>query len=235
MAILVLVGVMVGFRPQWLCIPHWYVAFSLATRTTVLNGGDAVAQILTLLLIPCCLGDRRAWQWSHPTERLAPTWSGSSYAAVLLLRCQLAGIYLEAAVSKLAHASWRQGKAMPAILLGDPLFALTGNARELVEQVFTLAWTKTAMSLSVIGIELAIGGAILGRAGIRRLALALVILLHAAIILAMGLFSFGLIMIAAMVVASMPTRYTPSRLLRPAWAGDRASDTVRFHEREMHP
>jgi antimicrobial peptide system SdpB family protein len=79
-AITVLGVVVLGFRPRWLCVPHWYVAFSLAVDMTFINGGEQVAQILAGLLIPVCLGDRRRWQWARPTEPMSPAWRGSACA-----------------------------------------------------------------------------------------------------------------------------------------------------------
>jgi antimicrobial peptide system SdpB family protein len=202
-AVVILAGVLIGFQPKLLCVPHWYVAFSFATRTSVISGGEEVAQILALLLIPCCLGDRRVWQWSRPREAMAPAWRGSAYAAVLILRCQISGIYLEAALSKLAHNSWQHGSAMPAILLGDPEFALTGHAHVLAERVLASGWVGAASSWGVIVLELVIGIAALGPLQARRWGLALTVLLHCGIIVTMGLFSFGLIMMAAVTVTTI--------------------------------
>ena len=67
--------------PRWTCVPHWYVAFSLADSITQPDGGDAVAAIATMLFIPMLLGDDRVWQWSRPAGPLAPFARGSAHAA----------------------------------------------------------------------------------------------------------------------------------------------------------
>jgi len=200
-AITVLVAVVLGFRPRWLCIPHWYVAFSLAVDMTFINGGEQIAQILAGLLIPICLGDRRRWQWARPAEPMSPAWRGSACAAHLLLRCQVVVIYFDAALSKLAFPSWQRGTAVPK-LLNDPQFGLPPEARSLVEEVLDPTWIGAMLTWAVITAELSIGFSMLFHAGIRHWGLIMAICLHSAIILAMGLFSFGLIMISLLAVVS---------------------------------
>jgi antimicrobial peptide system SdpB family protein len=200
-AIAVLVLVITGFRPRWLCVPHWYVAFSLATRTSVIDGGDEVAQILTLLLIPSCLGDDRTWQWTGPAHPMPPAWRGSAYAAEVVLRCQVLAIYGEAAISKLRFESWRHGSSMKK-LFNDPEFGLPLPVRTLAEHVLAPWWTGALLSWSVIATELCIGASMAFGTTVRRRGLVLAIGLHTAIILAMGLFSFGLTMISVLMAVS---------------------------------
>jgi antimicrobial peptide system SdpB family protein len=202
LAIIILATVIVGFQPRWLCIPHWYVAFSIAVRTTAIDGGDRAAQILTLLLIPICLGDRRTWHWHRIPTPLPLNWRGAAYAAHVLLRCQIAVIYLEAAVSKLSTSSWRHGTALP-IILNDPYFGLPHALRPIAGHVLGSQWVGASATWSVIALEVFICLSMAFGARVRRWALYCGICLHVMIILAMGLFSFGLTMIALLMVASV--------------------------------
>ncbi|SDG06344.1 antimicrobial peptide system protein, SdpB family [Lentzea fradiae] len=59
-----------GYRPRWTCVPHWYATFSLAAAIHIPNGGENVARIVTLLLIPLCLTDDRIWHWRRPDTPL---------------------------------------------------------------------------------------------------------------------------------------------------------------------
>ena len=77
--IAVLVLVVIGYRPRWTCIPHWYVTFSLTASMSAINGGDSVAVIATMLMVLLCLGDGRVWQWSRPSEPLPARWRGRSW------------------------------------------------------------------------------------------------------------------------------------------------------------
>src|SRR5579884_838883 len=197
----VLVGVICGLWPRWLCVPHWYITFSMSARITASNGGDAVAEILAMLLFPYCLGDRRVWHWQRPVSGLEPVWRGISCAAHLVLRCQVVIIYVNAAISKLSYPAWRDGTALRTVLMA-PGWNVPPGVRGLIEPLLSISWAGTAMTWGAVATEFGIAAATLGSPRIRRGGLVLAVCLHAAIILTLGLFSFGLIMIALVMIAA---------------------------------
>jgi len=207
LAIAVLLTVVIGYRPRWTCVPHYYVAFSIAVDVTAKNGGDNAAEIFALLLIPLCLDDRRSWAWREPTLPLRPAWRGAAFAAHVVLRCQIAVIYLIAAISKLTFPAWRQGTAL-GILAHDPEYGLPGAVRPFAQHLLSHVWAADLLTWSVPAVEILIGLSMLLRRRTRIYGLTPAILLHGAIVLLMGLFSFGLIMIALVLAAAcadMPT------------------------------
>ena len=103
-SVVVLVAVMIGYRPRWTCVPHWYVTFSFAVSLPAANGGDDIAQIVTMLVVPLCLGDERAWQWRRAATEPPAAGCGAGAAAHLLIRLQLTIVYGGAVVTKLADA-----------------------------------------------------------------------------------------------------------------------------------
>lgn len=199
-AIAVLLVVIVGYRPRWSCVAHYYVAFSIAVEVTATNGGDNVAEILTMLLIPLCLDDRRSWAWREPARPLRPAWRGSAFAAHAVLRCQVAIIYLTAAVSKLTFPAWRRGTAL-GILIHDPEFSAPEPLRPLLQHLLAHPWAMDLLTWSVLATETLIALSMAFGRRTRSYGLVLAVLLHGAIILLMGLFSFGLIMIALVLTA----------------------------------
>jgi antimicrobial peptide system SdpB family protein len=199
-----------GLAPRWTCLPHWYVAFSFSVDVTIGNGGDQVAQVFTMLLIPQCLGDPRLWQWSaahgagggaRATRALPAVTRGSAYAAQLILRIQIAVIYLECGVEKLARPEWRNGCAMHS-LMNDPQFGFPPPLREIAAPLLDRQVIAIVLGWSVVAVEIAIALLVLSGAFARRYALTLAVCLHIAIILALGLFSFGLIMIGTVLSVS---------------------------------
>lgn len=197
-AVVVLALVLSGYRPRWTCIPHWYVAFGLATSMPMANGGDRIAQLATMLLIPLCLGDDRRWQWSHPASPLAPTWRGSALAAQLALRGQLVVIYTYAAVSKLSDPAWRQGSAM-YVIANDPRF----GPPPLLPWPDSY-WVSATITWSAITVQLVIAVALLSGVRGRRVAFLLGTALHAAIALVLSLPVFSMVMIGALVAGCAP-------------------------------
>lgn len=200
-AVAILAMVLVGLRPRLLCVPHWYVAFSMSNTITFANGGEQIALILTGLMIPLCIGDRRTWQWTRHSEPLPATWQGSAYAAHLMIRMQILVIYLCAAATKLGNHSWRSGAAV-GIILNDPEVGLPAPLRPLVNGVFAWDGVNRVVTWLVLAMEVTIGVSMLFAVRVRRIGMVLAVLLHSAIIGAMGLFSFGLIAIALLLAAT---------------------------------
>lgn len=113
-AITAVLVVAAGYRPRWTCVPHWYATASMAVAMPMANGGDKIAQIVTLLRVPLLLGDDRAWVWSRPTAPPAPVRQGVDLAALVVLRVQIAVIYLYAALSKLGDPCGRRAARCPS-------------------------------------------------------------------------------------------------------------------------
>lgn len=199
LAVAVLIVTAAGWRPRWTCLPHWYVTFSLAVSMTLPNGGDLVAQILTLLLVPMCLADDRHWQWRRPPAPLTPAWRGAAYAAALTVRIQTAIIYSVAAATKVVESTWRHGTAVYSVL-HDSNYGLPPVVLHHVGGLVGTVPIVAAVTWAVPLLEVGIAVAVLGTMRMRRVGLMLAVLLHGAIILVMGLFSFGLIMITLLLV-----------------------------------
>lgn len=214
-AALILVAVAIGLSPRILCVPHWYVTFSLGVDIAVPNGGDAAAEILALLLIPMCLGDPRTSVWQLPRGReMTPHWRGSSYAAHLVLRLQVSGIYLQAAISKLLHPAWRHGVALQ-LLANDPSFGVTSMGRGFADTFMALPAVAQTLTYGALLAEFSIGAAMWFGPRYRRVGFAIAVAMHGAIILIMGLFSFGLVMIACVLTTCAGRSIFPDTSCRP--------------------
>ncbi|MFI9383698.1 HTTM domain-containing protein [Kutzneria sp. NPDC052558] len=198
-----MIVVATGYRPRWTCIPQWYVTFSLTASMPAINGGDNAAVIATMLAVPLCLGDRRTWQWTRPSGPLSARWRGRAFAAQLVIRFQVALIYVTAAGSKLVDPAWRDGSAL-YFVLHDPQFGLPASALRTVAPLLDSRWLVALVTWSVIAAQLAIAVLVLGRRRRRLVAAFLVTGLHLAIIVLMGLPSFGLAMIAFALLALGP-------------------------------
>jgi antimicrobial peptide system SdpB family protein len=189
-----------GYRPRWTCVPHWYVTYSLTASMTVPTGGDSAAALLTLLLVPLCLGDERLWQWRTPMRPLRASWRGRAFAAQLVIRFQLCIIYVTAAASKLGDPAWRNGSAF-YFVANDPYQGIPTVASRLILPTLDTPWLIRSITWSVIAVQLFIALTIIGRRRMRAIAVVLVTALHVSIIVAMSLPSFGLIMIAFSLIA----------------------------------
>lgn len=207
-AVAVLVAVIIGFCPRWTCVPHWYVTVSLSASMTVPNGGDAAGRIATMLLVLMCLGDGRRWHWRPGRDPYPPAWGGSAYAAHLVLRLQVALIYLAAVGTKLAVPSWRDGTYL-AEIFHHPYYGPSAALRSVLGPALEQRPIVAALTWGTLVIELAIAASLFAGPRVRRCGLALAIALHGLIIVLIGLVSFGLTMIALVTLASGGARRHP--------------------------
>ncbi|MCR6485771.1 hypothetical protein M8542_23380 [Amycolatopsis sp. OK19-0408] len=202
-AIAVLVVTASGYRPRWTCVPHWYVTFSLGAAMTVANGGEGVARIVTLLLVPMCLGDGRRWQWSTPGEPLPARRRGSAYVAHLVIRAQLTVVYLDSALAKAVVPEWRDGRAV-AEVFHDPYYGAAAAWQRWAGSLADPGAVTTALGWGTIAAELAVAVLVWAPGRWRVAAFAIAVPLHGAIMATMGLVSFGAVMIAAVALAVAP-------------------------------
>lgn len=200
LALVVLGAVVAGFSPRWTCVPHWYVVFSFVAASPTANGGDRIGQLMTMLLVPLCLGDDRLWHWTRPRTTLPPGWRGSAFAAHWVLRLQVFVVYAHAVVSKLNDRWWRHGGALH-LVAHDPEFGFPSGVRTLLDGVAGTYWPVTVLTWSVVAAQAVVAVCVLSTsARVRLVALALGIGLHTAIAVLMSLVVFGLIMVALLVV-----------------------------------
>ena len=205
-----------GYRPRWTCVPHWYVTAGLAMSMPMANGGDKIAQIVTLLLVPICLGDDRTWQWSRPAHPPTPGWRGAGLAALWVLRAQVSLIYLYAALSKLADPLWRQGSGL-SVVFADPLFGLAQEVHEAAEPVLRSYWPMALLNWSVIAVQVVIAVAVVSGPRARAAALVLGLVLHLCIAGLMNLPLFSLVVIATLIIGCAPFGSRGVRRTRLWW------------------
>ena len=198
-----------GVAPRWTCVPHWYVTFSLALSMQTAYGADAVATVATLLMIPMLLGDTRLWPWGKPGRALPAVWRGRSYAAWWFMRIQIAVIYGNAALAKLAEQDWRRGTAMRAVL-ADPEFGWShhGGGLGVLQRSPALIG---AVTWGTMVVEAAIAMSALAPWRWRRRAVVLAVALHAGIIVVMHLVEFGTVMIAFVSLLALRSGVRPPR------------------------
>jgi antimicrobial peptide system SdpB family protein len=205
-----------GWRPRLTAIPHWWVSWSLFASASIQDGGDQITAVLTLLLMPVALTDRRRWHWQRPGNTASgPLPRLVTVAALLLIQVQVAGLYLDAGISKLGVADWANGTAMfyffRSIIFGPPswLSPVLGTVAGSPVGVTMLTWGAVALEI-VLGLALLLPG----RARPALLAAGLVF--HDAIALSMGLVSFDLAMSAALLLYLLPTGH---QIKMPRWLG----------------
>jgi antimicrobial peptide system SdpB family protein len=216
-AVALMLPVVLGLWPRLFGLVHWWIAFSFQANATMVDGGDQIAAILALLLLPVTLTDPR---WSHwaplePQRRLSLHGVLLATAGWLAVRLQVAIIYFHACVSKFAVPEWVDGTAL-YYWASDPQFGATGLVRMLLKPLFESS-AVAVVTWSVLAIELSLAMGIVMPARARRALLWPGVLLHVGIAVVHGLLSFSLVMCGALVLYS---GWHPT-LRRVPWPGAR--------------
>lgn len=113
-AIFVLLLVVSGYLPQLSGILHAWVSHSFFSASVIIEGGDQLTQILTLLLMPVTLADKRINHWCHTdffSYKRGPVVEYFCYSTIVIIQIQMSIVYFFAASDKLAVQQWIDGSA----------------------------------------------------------------------------------------------------------------------------
>ncbi|MGH7753178.1 MAG: sporulation-delaying protein SdpB family protein, partial [Gemmatimonadales bacterium] len=235
-AVVILLATAIGWRPRLTGILHWWVSFSFGASCVVVDGGDQVAAVLALLLVPVTLTDPRRWHWSP-----APAAGGGlsrqvrafvASSALSVIRLQIATIYFVAVVAKLGVREWVNGTAVYYWFL-HPVFGVDGWRRALMMPLLTHPVSVTILTWGALVLEALLFAGLLAERRYQSRLLWVGILFHSAIAVVHGLVSFALSMFAALILYLRPVEEefgprAPRASAAPAGEGGRASEVTRL-------
>ena len=197
----VTVSVLSGCLPAVTAIPHWWVAWSLNIGSPIRDGGDQVAAVLTLLLIPLLLLDRRRNHWTPDRQWGSRSWGtrGTAWAVLVLVWIQASVLYANAAIAKFAVAEWANGTAL-WYWIQEPSFRPPAPFTWLAEVAQSSLAGAVIINYGVMALELFAAALLFVRPGVRRMALPIMLAFHLCIGVMFGLWSFYLAMAALLVL-----------------------------------
>lgn len=206
-AVFVLLVVASGWRPRITGILHWWLAFSLMSTGVVITGGEAIAALLTFLLLPMTLTDPRRWHWtslsSSEWKQTSPYRRLVAWGAYVLVRIQIAAVYFHSAVGKVTVDEWVNGTAV-YYWLADPSFGLAGWIEPFVMPVLTTSVGVVLATWGPLLLEFFLfAGLVTDKRGWPFL-LGLGIALHLGIAVLHGLVGFSTVMVGALILYLRP-------------------------------
>ena len=205
-AIAGLTVVVSGWRPRFTCLIHWYISFSFFSAATAIDGGDHLASVLSLLLVPYCLADSRRWHWLSPQAvPTNPFPLALAWVFVLLIRCQVSIIYLHAATAKVGVEDWINGTAV-YYWSTHHYHGAADWIKPLVLSIMSTNLGVTLVTWGTMVLELILFAALLipSRDPRRKGLLWLGLSFHFSIVLVHGLISFFCSMAAALILYLRP-------------------------------
>lgn len=217
-AVVLLAAVISGYLPAVTAVPHWWVAWSFNMSSPIPDGGDQVSAVLTLLLVPILLMDRRRHHWQldrgYPSRR--PVAKVIAYTALALCAIQVCVIYFHAAVGKFAVEEWANGTVL-WYWFQDPTFAPAEPLRTLMLGVVGSAAGGAVLAYGSLLIELLLAFALVAGPRYRAVMLVAGALFHLGIAVCFGLWSFSTTMLAALLLYLVrPSRPTAAEIVVPA-------------------
>lgn len=201
LVVAVTVSVLTGYFPAITAIPHWWVAWSLNVGSPIRDGGDQVAAVLSLLLIPLLLLDRRRNHWAPDRQWGSRSWAthGIAWAALVLVWIQAAVLYANAAIAKFAVAEWANGTAL-WYWIQEPSFRPPAPLLQIAEMTQSSFAGAVIINYGVMALELSAAVLLFVRPSSRRIALPILLMFHLCIGVMFGLWSFFLSMAALLVL-----------------------------------
>lgn len=204
LAVLGLLVVASGWRPRLTAPLHWWITASYQANALVVDGGDQVAAVLTLLLLPVALTDDRVWHWWPSERRVArPHAALVAMSAHFVIRLQVAGIYFHAAVGKIGVEEWLDGTATYYIF-SDPMFGPPPWLQSILLPVVQHPLGVASLTWGTILLEILLFAALFMEKRWWRPLMLTGMVFHASIALTHGLISFMFAMWAALLLYLWP-------------------------------
>ncbi|MUK90366.1 hypothetical protein GMD78_18490 [Ornithinibacillus sp. L9] len=207
-AIICLLVVASGWRPKFTGIIHWWISYSMNISATTIDGGEQVAAVITFLLIPITLTDRRKWHWQSMEKEDTANSDKLIYSKIIALvsynaiRVQVAIIYFHATVAKLFEETWLNGTAV-YYYLNDPMLGLNPFLLTFINPILSSPLVVVATWGTLI-LQTLLFTALFSSKKYWRSFLIIALLLHEVIAVMFGLISFSLVMIGALVLYLRP-------------------------------
>ncbi|WP_028986848.1 sporulation-delaying protein SdpB family protein [Thermicanus aegyptius] len=204
--VILMLIVMSGWRPRITGIIHFWIAFSVFNSAILLDGGEQVLTVMTLILLPITLLDDRKWHWSMPETR-----AGSAaylykvmgaHVFITFARLQLSILYGQAAIERLKNPEWLDGTAV-YYFFQIPMLGITETMKSLLNPILTSPFVFF-ITWGVTIVELFLAFGFLAPKNRWKYFLASGVFLHLGIAVLLGLWTFSLTMIACLIVSYVP-------------------------------
>ncbi|QTY27094.1 sporulation-delaying protein SdpB family protein [Flavobacterium sp. CS20] len=201
-AILILLTVIIGIWSRYTVVLHWWLSISFFSSALVIDGGDQISAILTLLLIPFGLVDNRKWHWSKPKNEISDYYKIFIFFVFITIRVQASVVYFFSAALKMKEPHWQDGTVLyywfthPVFGANDFFYAIS---RPLIESPLIAIATW-----SVIILEVILSMALVMKKNYRKHLFVIGVLFHFSIILIHGLFSFFFSITALLIIYLLP-------------------------------
>jgi antimicrobial peptide system SdpB family protein len=202
----ILLWVISGYLPQVTGLLHAWVAYSFFTGSIIIEGGDQINQIITILLIPITLLDKRLNHWGENEflKYKRPDFIRYfCYSIIIVIQIQMAALYLFAGAEKLAVTEWSSGSAFYYWFNHVP-FGATDTVKTLFSPLVSSHIMSPLITWGVILLEVILFAAFFMTSKKRKVLFFFGLFFHFMIVVVHGLASFFLAMTAGLILYLLP-------------------------------
>lgn len=200
-AMIILSLVIAGIYPRWTGLLHWYVSYSFFVSSFVVDGGDQISSILTLLLIPITILDSRKNHWNSAEYSVNNLKSTISLSFYWLIKIQVCVIYLHAFTGKIPIDEWINGTAT-YYWLTHAYFGVHPLLNSSVKMLLSNGFIVVFLTWGVLILEFLLAACILlgSKNNTKRVMLICGIVFHFSILIVHGLVSFFFAIVAGLIL-----------------------------------
>jgi len=200
----------VGWFPTATAVPLALALIALPLTSASPDGGDQLAGILGLLLIPVSMTDWRANPWT--TDRSTGLLSGRviiANSALWLIKLQIAVVYFIACLGKFGSEEWANGTAL-FYWVRNSVFGAPSPLRPAVEWITAQAPLVAALTWGTLVLEMSLAICVFLPTLFRvRVLLPVALVFHLGIWVILGVSSFAIVMWAALLLLVVPIGWWP--------------------------
>jgi antimicrobial peptide system SdpB family protein len=203
-SILILLTVIIGWKPRITAILHFWIAFSLFEKMIYPEGGDRIATILTFLLIPILLVDTRKSHWNKKNIEIKEfSFSQKcanifNYFVFATIRVQVAIIYFFSGISKpFLEDTWKEGTAV-YYYLSNSNFGYANWLSVIIEPLLNNPYALLFLTWGAVLLEISLAFCLVASKKYYKFFLILGISLHFSFFIIQGLATFFLVMTGAL-------------------------------------
>ncbi|MGI8950155.1 MAG: sporulation-delaying protein SdpB family protein [Chitinophagaceae bacterium] len=200
--VIILLFIISGFFPQITGLLHWWVTYSFFNSAIIVDGGDQIASVITLLLIPITLLDSRINHWRFKQSKNVI----KNYTAILfifLIQIQMCILYFNSAIAKFTVEEWTNGTAIYYWLLNNT-FGVSNYLRKIIFPIITNAYGVQFLTWGTIAFEILLFASLFFNPKNKIKMLKAGLLFHFFIFIFLGLGSFFFSMAGGLILYLYP-------------------------------
>lgn len=206
--VILLIIIASGWRPNITGVIHWWISYSFNVSAIAIDGGEQVASVFTLLLIPVTLTDPRKWHWQKfSKEKYLQTTKLMYFGVItlvtfLIIRVQVAILYFNSTVAKLGVEDWINGTAV-YYYVQDPMLGFPPFLLNLVKYIIESPLIVIPTWGTLI-IQMCLFAFLFAPKKHWRKMFFIAIFFHEIIAVMLGLISFSMAMLAVLILYLRP-------------------------------